>query len=182
MPLEGARLVARARHAIAQQLGLPVTPLPFDPDLESPGACFVTLTLRGELRGCIGSLEPRRSLEDDVRANALAAAFHDPRFPALSRQEWPDIDLEVSVLGPAEYRICPDEAAALAWVRPGKDGVILQQDGRRATFLPQVWEHLPDPHRFLLELRRKAGMPTHAWPSDMQVGRYPVDKYTDRSP
>lgn len=180
MPTEpGASLLAIARHAIAQRLGVE-SPAPDASAFQKPGAAFVTLTRAGRLRGCIGSLNATRSLADDVKANALAAAFKDPRFPPLGALEWPEVKIEVSVLGASEWRTCPSLADAIAWLRPHRDGVILEDGGHRATFLPQVWESLPDPVEFLTELRRKAGMRADAWPETMRVGRYPVEKYRER--
>ncbi|MCX9156694.1 AmmeMemoRadiSam system protein A [Niveibacterium sp. 24ML] len=174
----GKTLLAIARHAIAQRLG-DDAPAPDAAAFQKPGASFVTLTRSGRLRGCIGSLSPTRSLCDDVKANALAAAFKDPRFPPLGALEWPDVKIEVSVLGATEWRNCPSLADAIAWLRPHRDGAILEDGGRRATFLPQVWESLPDPNDFLAELRRKAGMRSDTWPETMKVGRYPVLKYRE---
>lgn len=173
----GDALLACAREAIASRLSIAVAAAPAHDALDQPGACFVTLTLKGRLRGCIGSLEARRSVREDVHANAQAAAFRDPRFAPLTAAEWPHLALEVSVLGPAQYRLCPSEASAVAWLRPGTDGVILAHGAHHATFLPQVWSQLPDPHEFLHELRRKAGLPTQIWLTDMQVGRYAVEKF-----
>lgn len=147
--------------------------------LPETGACFVTLHKYGALRGCIGTLEAHRSLGEDVVANARAAAFRDPRFEPVTREEWPQITLEVSLLEPAEQQTCPTEAAAISWIEPPHYGVVLASGGRRATFLPQVWRQLPEPSRFLLELRRKAGMPSGSWPADMLVGRYRVRSYDE---
>ncbi|QSI75088.1 MULTISPECIES: AmmeMemoRadiSam system protein A [Niveibacterium] len=175
----GSLLVAHARHAIASRLGLDF-PEPDDaPALHKPGAAFVTLTHFGRLRGCIGSLTPQRALGEDIAANAAAAAFHDPRFPPVAPNEWGDLQVEVSVLGPTEWRVCATEADAIAWIRPGVDGVILEYGAHRATFLPQVWESLSEPSQFLTELRRKAGMRLEHWPDTMHVGRYQVEKFHD---
>lgn len=147
--------------------------------LQAPGACFVTLTEHGRLRGCIGSLEAWRPLIDDVRENAVAAALRDSRFAPLSAAELPQIRVEVSLLGASEAIDFRDEADALAQLRPGEDGVILDCDGRRATFLPQVWDELPDPARFLAQLRRKAGLPAAYWNERMRLSRYAVQKWRE---
>lgn len=131
----------------------------------TPSAVFVTLELEGELRGCIGSLEARRPLWQDVRDNALAAAFSDPRFPPLSPAEEKKINLEISLLSkpvPLEFR---DSEDLLEKLRPGIDGVVFQCKGRRSTFLPQVWEQLPEKAQFLEALTRKAGLPAGDWKS-----------------
>jgi AmmeMemoRadiSam system protein A len=176
----GAALVGRARNAIASTLDLPDrAPEPWHPALSGPGATFVTLRRRGALRGCIGRIEPEpgRSLDDDVRRNARGAAFEDPRFPPLDEREWDGLDVEVSLLGPVEPIRAGDEDAAIAALRPGEDGVILEWRGRRATFLPQVWEQLPDAREFLTALRAKAGLSGDDWQPDLSIGRYRVEKF-----
>src|SRR6185436_6796016 len=108
------------------------------------GATFITLTRDGRLRGCIGSLEAARPLGEDVAQNALAAAFRDPRFAPITAAEWPRCSVEVSLLSQPKPIRFADEADLLGQVKPGEDGLILQCDGRRSTFLPQVWEAIPD--------------------------------------
>lgn len=177
--LPGPLLLAHARAAIAAQLGLPVPSAPDHPALHKPGASFVTLTRQGQLRGCIGHLAPVQTLGADVHENALAAAFRDPRFPPVKAAEWPEIAIEVSVLGPATFTHCPTEEDCLRQIVPFEDGVILISGSRRATFLPQVWEQLPDPQEFIAHLLQKAGLPVALWPSDMQLGRYQVQKFKE---
>jgi AmmeMemoRadiSam system protein A len=136
----GQALLTLARNAIARRFVLPVQPLADLsglPELAQPGATFVTLMQAGQLRGCIGSLEAYRPLSTDVAENAIAAAFHDPRFSPLGAEEFARTDVEVSLLAPAEAMQFTDEADALARLRPGIDGVILTRGQRRATFLPQ---------------------------------------------
>ncbi len=175
----GRAVLALARAAIAARLGL-ARPAPSShPALDEAAACFVTLTLNGALRGCIGSLGPRRSLREDVRENAVGAAFRDPRFAPLGREEFERIGIEVSLLAPAQPMHCRDEADALAQLRPGVDGVILDCAGHCATFLPQVWESLPDPRRFLGELKRKAGLAVDHWAPDLRLSRYEVRKWKE---
>ncbi len=176
-PVLGAALLARARNAIGARLGLREAAEPWHPALVDAGATFVTVTVDGELRGCIGRLVPARSLEDDVRANALAAAFDDRRFTPIGRDELPGLRIEVSVLGPATPLACPTEAAAIAQLRAGRDGVILDWRGHRATFLPQVWASLPTAGAFLGALKRKAGLPLDFWALDVQISRYEVIEY-----
>lgn len=175
----GATLLAQARAAIATHLGLHAPVVPDHPALHAPGASFVTLTRQGQLRGCIGHLEPVQALGPDVRENALAAAFRDPRFAPLSAAEWPGLSVEVSVLGPATFTHCPTEEDCLRQVVPFEDGVILTSGSRCATFLPQVWEQLPEPQDFIAHLLQKAGLPVALWPSDMQLGRYRVEKFKE---
>lgn len=154
--------------------------------LDAPGASFVTLTLGrvpgGALRGCIGSLEARRPLREDVEANAVAAALHDPRFAPLTARELDDTVVEVSVLSAPAALPAADEAELLARLRPGVDGVVLSACGRRATFLPQVWEQLPDPADFLARLRRKAGLPADYWGRDVVVETYTVTAWQEAAP
>ncbi len=178
-PELGPILLTHARAAIATRLGLASPPAPEHSALHKPGASFVTLMLLGQLRGCIGHLDATRPLGVDVWENAQTAAFRDPRFPPLSAAEWPDVQVEVSVLGNSSYVHCPTEEDCLRQIVPFSDGVTLTSGSRHATFLPQVWEQLPDPQEFVEHLLRKAGLPVGVWPSDMQLGRYQVDKYQE---
>lgn len=172
--MDGSLLLATARAAIAGALGVPHAEPPDAPTPDAVGACFVTLTSQGRLRGCIGTLRAWRPLLADVRANAVAAALRDPRFPPLTAEEYPDIRIEVSVLTPPEPLVVRDEADLLAQLVPHRDGVILEAGGRRGTFLPQVWDHLSDPATFLRHLKRKAGLREDGWDPDSQVSRYRV--------
>jgi len=179
MPSElGDCLLAQARAVIAARLGLPESGCDqhFDA-LDAPGACFVTLKQSGQLRGCIGTLEAHRSLAEDLRHNALAAAFSDPRFPPLSAAEWPGIAVSVSLLGPIAKQPVASEEEALKLIAT-REGVVLESGARRATFLPQVWLSLPEPTEFLSALKAKAGL--HGpWPSNAVVGRYTVQEFTE---
>jgi hypothetical protein len=177
----GRVLLAAARGEIAQALGLPAPAAPDHPRLHQPGASFVTLhDADGKLRGCVGQLEARASLGEDVRHNALAAAFGDRRFPRLGADEWPGLRIEVSVLAPLQpipATASLDEAAAL--LQPGVDGVVLAWRGRRGTFLPQVWEQLPGGREFLQALLHKAGMAIDFWAPDIQLWRYRVTAFEE---
>ncbi|HEY4999170.1 MAG TPA: AmmeMemoRadiSam system protein A [Usitatibacter sp.] len=176
-PERGTVLLAIAREAIAD----PVEPrgeFTRGHDwLRAPAATFVTLLAEGELRGCIGSIDARRALGEDVARNAHAAAYRDPRFPPLESHEHASIAVEVSVLTPRVAIIAATEDEALASLRPGADGIFLQYRAMSATFLPQVWESLPDPVDFLAQLRRKAGLPAHFWHADFKLSRYSVEKF-----
>ncbi|MEC4682325.1 MAG: AmmeMemoRadiSam system protein A [Nitrospirota bacterium] len=149
--------------------------------MELPGASFVTLTTEGELRGCIGSLEAIRPLKTDIRENALAAAFMDPRFLPLRREELERIRIEVSLLSLPEPVMARCEAEAVAALRPGIDGVIFEYMRYRSTFLPQVWEQLPDPSQFLAYLRNKAGLPSDFWAEEVRMFRYTVRKWKEET-
>lgn len=176
----GPLLLALARQAIAHRLGRgPAPVLPADPRLQERGASFVTLTEDGELRGCIGSLRRSRRLGEDVLANAVAAAMDDPRFPPLSSEELDAVSVEVSLLSEPEYLEFSGEAALLAQLRPGEDGLIIFSGCRSATFLPQVWEQLPDPQQFLAALKRKAGLPADRPVPGLMAARYQVQKWKE---
>ncbi len=178
----GRALLARARNAIASALGLATGPEPQHPALGEPGATFVTLRRGGALRGCIGTLRAERELHADVRRHAMAAAFEDPRFPPLAREEFEQVHIEVSVLGEAERLQATSEAEARRALRRGVDGLILEWRGRRATFLPQVWEQLPQAAAFLNALKLKAGLPPDFWADDVRLARYEVRKFAEVRP
>ena len=175
----GAALLARARNAIAAALGMAPGPEPAHAALDEIGATFVTLHRGGALRGCIGALEATRALDEDVRIHAVQAAFHDTRFPPLQASEFDTLEIEVSLLAPAQALAVGNEAEACAVLRPGIDGVILKWRGRQATFLPQVWEQLPEPRAFLAALKRKAGLSADFWAADLQLSRYRVRKFSE---
>ena len=178
----GQRLLAIARAAIARELGTGAAPeSDRDAWLGQTAATFVTLLKDGKLRGCIGSLEAHRPLREDVAANAVAAAFRDPRFPPLTKEEWPFCALEVSLLSRPKTIRFADEADLLAQVRGGEDGIILECAGKRATYLPQVWEGLPQKERFFAELKRKAGIPAETSLGRCTVRRYRVAKWKEEA-
>lgn len=178
----GLVLVAIAREAIGERLGLARAIRRDEPWLAQPAATFVTLTLEEELRGCIGTLEARRPLGEDVASNARSAAFSDPRFEPLTAREFAGVSVEVSVLSPRTPVAAASEAEAAARLRPGIDGVYLEYQGLAATFLPQVWENLPDPVEFLAALRHKARLPARFWDPAIRLTRYTVEKYGDGHP
>jgi len=175
----GTALLVRARNAIAAEWSRDPVPEPEHPALHQPGATFVTLTQRGQLRGCIGSLEARRPLEKDVRANARAAAFGDPRFMPLTEAELDATRVEVSLLTAAVPMTFTGEDDAVRQLRPGVDGVILESGLHRGTFLPQVWESLPEPGLFMAHLKQKAGLPPNFWSADIKLSRYEVAKWKE---
>ena len=173
----GGALLGIAHGAIEQQLFQKAMAAPEDAWLRQASATFVTLKKNGQLRGCIGSLQAARPLADDVAQNALGAAFRDPRFPALAADEWPRCRVEVSLLSAPKPVRFADEDDLMAQIRPGEDGLILEAQGRRGTFLPQVWESIPDARAFLNELLRKAGLPADTRLARCQVFRYRVVKF-----
>ena len=175
----GAVLVAIAREAIGERLGLAVLGPRSEEWLARQAATFVTLRRDGELRGCIGSIDARRPLGEDVAANACAAAFSDPRFEPLAAVEYAVVSIEVSVLSPRLPLAVASEEEAIRALRPGVDGIYLEYRDFRATFLPQVWESLPDPAQFLMELRHKARLPARFWDPAIRLTRYTVEKFGD---
>lgn len=176
---QGKILLAIARAAIARQLGKTIAADESPTWLDKPGATFVTLTQNGELRGCIGSLEAHRPLREDVKANALAAAFRDPRFAPLTADEMARTQVEVSLLSPMQPITFSDEEDAIRQLRPGIDGVLLEYGWERGTFLPQVWEQLPEPRDFFTHLKRKAGLPGAFWADGVKLYRYTVTKWKE---
>ncbi len=180
-PAERAILLEVARDSIRNglQTGRPLRVRVEDyPEiLREPGASFVTLHRDGRLRGCIGTLEAWRPLVQDVAENAFAAAFRDPRFMPLRPEELDDLHIHISVLGPPEALQFDSEEELLAQLRPGRDGLILQDGGHKGTFLPSVWEELPDPRQFLTHLKVKAGLPPDHWSDSLRVWRYGTESF-----
>ena len=175
-------LLKLAREAL--ETGARAQPLPpldaasLTPLLRADGASFVTLTVGGNLRGCIGALEPYQPLAEDVREHAVAAALEDYRFPPVREPELAKIAIEVSRLTlPARLDYAgPDDL--LAKLRPGMDGVILRDGVRRATFLPQVWEKIPDQAEFLANLCYKMGAASDTWQKKhLEVLVYQVEEF-----
>jgi uncharacterized protein len=163
---------AAIRHGLEHGGRMTVDPQEYDEQLQRNGACFVTLTEQGDLRGCIGSLQAYRSLVTDVAEHAHAAAFNDPRFPPLSAEEFEKIDISISVLGEPEEMQVVDEEDLCRQLEPGVDGVILECGSLRGTFLPSVWESLPDCREFVRHLKIKAGLPPDFWSDDVRLSRY----------
>lgn len=150
-----------------------------DPALQEHRATFVTLTLHHELRGCIGSLEAQRSLLRDVSHNARAAAFHDPRFNPLAPAELTAVRIEISVLSCPEPFPVQDRAELLQHLEPGRHGLVLQEGTRRATFLPAVWESLPDAGDFLAQLLHKAGLHRDHWSPALRFFIYTTESFSE---
>lgn len=176
----GEMLTSIARAAISSALGMPQSADEDAAWLMEPGACFVTLTQQGRLRGCMGSLEAHRPLLIDVKSNAVAAALHDTRFMPLKSAELADTDIEISQLSPMTAMKFRNEADMLSQLHPGIDGVVFEFNGYRSTFLPQVWEQLPSPRQFIGQLKRKAGFPEDFWDREVKISRYSVSKYPER--
>lgn len=174
------QLLHLARSAIRHELSGQgdVTLSGYDRALQVKRGSFVTLNLAGQLRGCIGNLAATRPLLLDVAHNAGAAAFRDPRFRPLSEEEYTRVDLHISVLSPARELGLTSREALVEFLEPGVHGVILEQGGRRATYLPSVWDKLPDPEIFIGELRAKAGLAREGWSSDTRVSVYTTEEFS----
>ncbi|HLF96896.1 MAG TPA: AmmeMemoRadiSam system protein A [Methylococcaceae bacterium] len=178
---ERRQLLAVARnsieHGLRHRAPLPVNVAEFPAKLCEKGACFVTLYKAGRLRGCIGTLQACRHLVEDVAHNAFAAAFSDPRFPPVGAAETVHLDLHISVLTPATEMHFDSEEDLLRQLVPGEDGLILQEGARRGTFLPSVWEQLPEKREFLQHLKLKAGLPVVYWSETLRVFRYRTEQF-----
>lgn len=176
----GQVLTAIARAAIYDAFGKPY-PKPNEdlPWLHEKGASFVTLTQHQQLRGCIGTLEAYRPLLVDVKANAEAAAFRDPRFLPLTEAELAYTKIEISLLSAMQALDFSNEHDALAQLQPGIDGVVFEFERYHSTFLPQVWEQLPDTKAFMAHLKHKAGLPPEFWDEKVKLYRYTVSKWKE---
>jgi len=170
------RLLALAKKAIEHGLRtgrpLKIVPADFPAELTEPRATFVTLEKHHQLRGCIGMLEAVRPLAEDIAENAYAAAFKDPRFPPLEAGELNELDIHISILTQPEAVAFTSEQDLLTKLEPGIDGLILEEGRRRGTFLPSVWESLPEPGQFLRHLKQKAGLAPDYWSDAIRVYRY----------
>jgi len=180
LPRDAGRvLLPLARTAIANQLGMSWQENETPQWLQQYGACFITLTRDTKLRGCVGTLRPHRALAEDVKANAVAAAFRDPRFPPVAAGEFPVVALEISVLSAVEPMRFDDEADALRQLRRGIDGLVFEYGYHTSTFLPQVWEDFKEPTEFVAHLKYKAGLPPDFWDKDVRLSRYTVFKWRE---
>jgi len=171
---------ASIRTGLLEGHPLPVEPADFEPTLQAQRATFVTLNKHGELRGCIGHLEAMQPLIKDVADNAFSAAFQDHRFPPLSRNEFDQIEIHISVLSPPKPLSFASEQDLLQQIHPGTDGLILQDGHYRGTFLPSVWEQLPTREEFLAHLKIKAGLPVSHWSDTLKVFRYTTESFGEK--
>lgn len=180
---ERATLLAMARcsieHGVREKEALRPNLEEYSSALQAPGASFVTLHLEERLRGCIGSLEARRALVADVAEHAWAAAFEDPRFAPVSAGEAVKLKIHVSVLSEPLPVECDNEDELIARLRPGVDGLVLEEGGHRSTFLPSVWEELEEPRAFLRQLKLKASLPPHHWSGTLRFYRYTTETFPD---
>ena len=179
-PLDRSGLLEVARDSIGYGLRLG-KPLPVDPGayaqtLRAKGATFVTLRIKGSLRGCVGSLEAFRPIVTDVAHHAYGAAFRDPRFSGLTAGELDVVTCHISLLSRPQPVSCDSEEHLLTQLRPGVDGLVLERGSNRGTFLPSVWSLIPQADQFLAQLKAKAGLRPDEWPSDIKVSRYEVEE------
>lgn len=163
------------RYGLEHGKPLPVDIGSFDEPLQQNGAAFVTLQINHQLRGCIGSLEAWEPLVEDIARNAFSAAYRDPRFPPVSADEIDQLEIHISILTPSREISFDSEQDLLSQIRPGIDGLILEYGSHRGTFLPSVWESLPDRRDFLDHLKMKAGLPQDFWSDDVRVYRYETE-------
>lgn len=152
------------------------------PEVERTRASFVTLTRRGELRGCTGSLEATHALAVGVVRNAFQTAFEDPRFRPVGHAELGSIRIEISVLSPLADLSVDSEGELLAALQPHVDGLVMSAGPFRATFLPKVWEQLPEPEQFVAQLKAKAGLPFDYWSGAMRFWRYHTETFAEPEP
>lgn len=160
------------RHGLQHGTSLKVVSRNYSNNLQQELATFVTLHKNGILRGCIGVLEPYQPLITDIAEHAYSAAFKDSRFPALQENEYEQLDIKISILGKPEEMIFKDEEDLLQQIRPAVDGLILEYGYHRGTFLPSVWEQLPDKRDFLKHLKVKAGLSHQWWDNAVKISRY----------
>lgn len=165
------RIAAREHHSLQIDINS------VEPELKRPGASFVTLRKHKDLRGCIGSLEARQALVLDLAANACAACCHDPRFSAVAADELASLSAEVSVLSTLMPMPISTEQQLSDMIRPGIDGLFIDDGIHRATFLPAVWSQLPDKAEFISQLKRKAGLESDYWSPAIHCFRYAVDEF-----
>ena len=161
-------------HGLREGRPLEVDPLQFPSELRGTRATFVTLQHAQTLRGCTGSLEARRSLVADIAHNAYGSAFADPRFPPLTAAELDELEIHLSILSPLERIQAESEDELIAQLRPKVDGLVIREGERVGTYLPAVWDSLPEACRFVRELKRKAGLPEDHWSNSLQLHRYTV--------
>lgn len=165
-------------HGLKENRPIPVVISDYPDTLQQTRASFVTLKIHDRLRGCIGHLEAIQPLVKDIAENAFAAAFQDPRFPAVTEDERPLIQIHLSLLTAAKPLSFGSESELLKLLQTGKDGLILEEGQRRGTFLPAVWEQLPEPEDFLRHLKNKAGLPGDYWSKTLRVSRYTTESFS----
>jgi AmmeMemoRadiSam system protein A len=175
----GPILLSLARTAIARSLALPAPRTATAWWLLKPGASFVSLIQESRLRGCVGTMRARRPLAQDVKQNAVAAATRDPRFSSLKPDELESVLIEVSLLSALQELRFASEEDAISQLRPGLDGVFMEYRGQRGTFLPQVWQALPQREEFFTQLKAKTSLPRAFWSNEVKLWRYTIEKWKE---
>jgi len=165
------------QYGFTHSCALPINLADYEIRLQEINATFVTLNIHGELRGCIGILQPVRPLVEDVSHNAYAAAFCDRRFHAVSEAEFKVLDIHISILNTPTTLSFNTEQELVDQLQPGLDGLIIEDQGKRATFLPSVWESLPNKIEFLKHLKQKAGLPPNYWSHTLTAKKYSVESF-----
>ncbi|MCX4191071.1 AmmeMemoRadiSam system protein A [Methylophaga sp. OBS1] len=173
------RKIARdaIKHGLRHDVVMPLELDSLPRKVTVEGASFVTLYLAGALHGCIGTLDAHRPLAADVAANAFSAAFRDRRFEPVTEQIVDELDIHIAVLSKPEPINCQSEAALLSLLKAGEDGLILEDQQHRATFLPAVWDALHSPEQFVAALKRKAGLPADYWSETLRCYRYHTESF-----
>jgi len=188
--VQGQLLVRLARHTLMDRLGKQIPQADIDSlntalkdsCFKSPCGTFVTLKINERLRGCIGNLASDTPLASGVRRNVINAAFHDPRFSPLNTSELDRVEIEISILSEPQPLKCRDGDDLINKLRPHIDGVIIRKDHSSATFLPQVWEQLPQPQDFLAHLCMKAGLQADSWQNpELEVSIYQVQYFEEHT-
>ncbi len=168
---------ATIKHGLENGKAIEINIAEYPAELQETKATFVTLHRSKELRGCIGILKPVRALVEDVAYNAWAAAFTDSRFMPVAENELDELDIHISILGTPEDMEFVSEDHLVEQIRPGIDGLILEEGFNKGTFLPSVWDSLTDTREFLNHLKQKAGLPAHYWSDNIKLKRYTVDEF-----
>jgi len=168
---------ATISHGVINGEKLSANSTDYPAPLQAMRACFVTLHLHNRLRGCIGTLQAEEPLVIAVINAAFGAAFEDPRFAAVATSEVAELEIDISVLSQADPLVIQSEEQLLEILRPGVDGLIIEEGRNRATFLPTVWEQLPRAADFVNQLKQKAGFPTDYWSDGIQVSRYTTENF-----
>ncbi|MGR8981635.1 MAG: AmmeMemoRadiSam system protein A [Gammaproteobacteria bacterium] len=169
------------RHGLTTGRALTVQAEGYPAEVIERRATFVTLNCHRRLRGCIGTLQADSPLIVDVAENAFAAAFEDPRFPPLDASELSGLEIHISILTPSEPMLFQSEEELISQLKPGVDGLILEEGSRRGTFLPMVWRTLSHPREFLRRLKQKAGLAEDYWSDQIRIFRYSTEEFSNES-
>ena len=164
-------------YGFAHDTFLPVNLSQYSNLLHETRATFVTLHNKGQLRGCVGTLSAIRSILEDISHNAFNAAFRDPRFLPVRKDEIDQLNIQISILSDCKELIFTSEQSLLEQLRPGIDGLVLSEGKNKSTFLPSVWDEIPTPEQFLVQLKKKAGLPQDYWSNTIRIEQYTVEQF-----